>query len=46
MEEKKQESKPAEPKKPTRPQPVQRKIGEPAGNLRKREQWFRKRSAG
>lgn len=31
-------------KKPTRPAPVPRKVGEPPGNLRKREDWFRKRS--
>jgi hypothetical protein len=24
--------------------PVRRKIGEPPGNLRKREEWFKKRS--
>jgi hypothetical protein len=40
----KPKSKPDEEKKAPRPARVQRKIGEPSGNLRKREQWFRKRS--
>jgi hypothetical protein len=33
-----------EQKKAPRPERVPRKIAEPPGNLRKREQWFRKRS--
>jgi hypothetical protein len=37
-------SKPDEEKKAPAPVRVPRKISEPAGNLRKREQWFRKRS--
>ena len=37
-------SKPDEKKKVPTPVRVARKIGEAAGNLRKREQWFRKRS--
>jgi hypothetical protein len=40
----KQKSKPDEEKKNPRPARVPRKIGEPPGNLRKREEWFRKRS--
>jgi hypothetical protein len=40
----KQGPKPVDEKKPVRPQRVQQKIGEPADNLRKREQWFRKRA--
>jgi hypothetical protein len=40
----KQKSKPDEEKKAPVPVRVPRKIGEPPGNLRKREQWFRKRS--
>jgi len=31
-------------KKAPRPLPVSRKIGEAPGNLRKREEWFEKRS--
>jgi hypothetical protein len=42
----KQKSKPEDEKKPPRPVRVARKIGETPGNLRKREQWFRKRSGG
>jgi hypothetical protein len=41
----KQKSKSEEEKKAPRPVRVPRKIGEPPGNLRKREQWFRKRSS-
>jgi hypothetical protein len=40
----KPKSQPEPEKKIQRPTPVPRKIGEPPGNLRKREQWFRKRS--
>ena len=40
----KQKSKPVDEKKTQRPVRVARKIGEPPGNLRKREQWFRKQS--
>jgi hypothetical protein len=40
----KQKPKQDEEKKDPRPAPVPRKIGEAPGNLRKREQWFRKRS--
>jgi hypothetical protein len=40
----KQPSKTDEVKKPPRPLPVSRKIGEAPGNLRKREDWFEKRS--
>jgi hypothetical protein len=40
----KQKSKPEEKKKAPRPVRVPHKIAEPPGNLRKREQWFRKRS--
>ncbi len=40
----KQDSKTAEVKKAPRPLPVSRKIGEAPGNLRKREEWFEKRS--
>lgn len=39
------DGKPEEQKKTVpRPVPVRQKIGEPPGNLRKREEWFRKRS--
>lgn len=40
----KQKSRAEEEKKVPRPMRVGRKIAEPPGNLRKREQWFRKRS--
>jgi hypothetical protein len=40
----KQNAKPDEEKKAPCPVRVPRKIGEPPGNLRKRERWFRKRS--
>jgi hypothetical protein len=40
----KKKSKPEEEKKPPTPVRVPRKIGESPGNLRKREEWFRKRS--
>jgi hypothetical protein len=42
----KQKSKSEEEEKKKAPKPTRfpRKIGEPPGNLRKREQWFRKRS--
>ena len=43
-ENEKQTSKRDEKKKAPSPVRVTRKIGEPPGNLRKREQWFRKRS--
>jgi hypothetical protein len=33
-------------KKPPRPTPVRKKIGEPPGNLQRREEWFRKRANG
>jgi hypothetical protein len=42
----KQRSRPVDEKKAPRPVRVPRKIGEPPGNLRKREQWFRKQSGG
>ena len=38
--------KPEEEKKAPRPVRVPRKIGEPPGNLSKRQRWFRKRSGG
>jgi hypothetical protein len=38
------QSKPEEKRKAPRPVPVPRKVAEPPGNLRKREEWFRKRS--
>ena len=44
MADEKQKSKPEEEKNAPRPVRVPRKISEPPGNLRKREQWFRKRS--
>jgi hypothetical protein len=40
----KQRPKPEEGKKAPRPLRVPGKIGEPPGNLRKRQQWFRKRA--
>jgi len=43
-ENEKQTSKPDKKRKAPSPVRVTRKIGEPPGNLRKREQWFRKRS--
>ena len=45
-DEEKQKSRPADEKKAPRPVRVPRKIGEPPGNLHKREQWFRKQSGG
>jgi hypothetical protein len=38
--------KPDEETKPPRTLPFKRKVGEPPGNLRKREEWFRKQSGG
>jgi hypothetical protein len=46
MADEKQDAKPEKEKKAPRPAPVPDKIGEPPGNLRKREQWFRKQSGG
>jgi hypothetical protein len=45
-DEDKQGSKPSGDKKPPRPVRAPGKPGEPAGNLRKRAEWFRKRSGG
>jgi hypothetical protein len=42
----KQKSKSEAEKKPPKVLRVPRKIAEPRGNLRKREQWFRKRLEG
>ena len=44
VEDKKQKLKSDEEKQAPKPMRVPRKIPEPPGNLRKREQWFRKRS--
>ena len=43
-EKQKSKSEDEEEKKAPKPARVPRKIDEPPGNLRKREQWFRKRS--